>query len=112
MGKRFGWHSGDLTAASLTMNSIGYRVAAGAIPLDGATTLISTVGGANALTLANGIEGQIKVLAMIADAGDGTVTPDNLANGSTILFDDVGDCAILLFINGEWYMLGGTATLA
>ena len=34
---------------------------------------------------------------MVADGGDGTLTPTTFANGSTITFNDVGDSAILVY---------------
>lgn len=74
---------------------------------------ITTGGSAAAVTLVDGMEGQDLVLLMITDGGgDATVTPANLANGSTITFDDAGDSAYLKFTNGAWVFLGGTATLA
>ena len=84
---------------------------AGAVDITYDLTTITTTG-ADALTLADGAEGQRKLLVMIVDAGAGTLTPTNLGNGSTVTFDDVGDCAELIFINSAWYMIGGTAILA
>lgn len=84
---------------------------AGAVDVLSRTTHVITTG-TNALTLADGAEGQQKTLVMITDAGDGTLTPSNLANGTTITFDDVGDSAELFFTNSAWHFMGGTATLA
>ena len=54
--------------------------------------------GANALTLADGTtSGQIKIINMIVDGGDGTLTPTTFANGSTITFDAVGESATLVW---------------
>ena len=49
---------------------------------------------------------------MKTDGGTGTLTPANLGNGTTLTFDDEGDSAHLKFTNGNWYFVGGTATLA
>jgi hypothetical protein len=84
---------------------------AGAVNLTTATTWIVTTG-ADALTLADGTEGQRKFIVMKTDGGAGTLTPSNLGNGTTITFDDVGDSADLLFTNSAWHFMGGTATLA
>jgi hypothetical protein len=84
---------------------------AGAVNITQEITHIVT-DSADALTLADGKEGQRKWIVMKTDAGAGTLTPTNLGNGSTITFDDVGDSADLLFTNGAWHMMGGTATLA
>jgi hypothetical protein len=64
------------------------------------------------LTLADGTEGQEIYLLMTVDLGNAILTPDNLANGSTLTFDDVGDSAHLVFMDGSWVFMGGTATLA
>ena len=84
---------------------------AGAVDVTSAVTHVTTTA-ADALTLADGTSGQRKFIVMIADGGDGTLTPTNLGNGTTITFDDVGDSADLLFTNGAWHFMGGTATLA
>lgn len=84
---------------------------AGAVDVTSSVTHITTTG-ADALTLADGVSGQRKYIVMIADGGAGTLTPTNLGNGTTITFDDVGDSADLLFTNGAWHFMGGTATLA
>ena len=91
--------------------STSSRAGAGAVALTSAICEIAT-DSADALTLADGSEGQHLYLVMITDSGDGTLTPTNLAGGTTITFDDVGDTAHLLFTNAAWYMIGGTATLA
>lgn len=84
---------------------------AGAVNVTSSITHVVTTG-ADALTLADGVEGQRKFIVMKTDGGDGTLTPTNLGNGTTITFDDVGDSADLLFTNAAWHFMGGTATLA
>lgn len=83
----------------------------GAVDLTSDITHIRTTG-VDAFTLADGAIGQSKTLVMETDGGVGTLTPDNLANGTTITFDDVGDSAELVFTNSAWHFMGGTATLA
>lgn len=68
------------------------------------TSTSATTGG-NALTLADGVQGQIKVITMIVDGGDVEVTPDNLAGGTTITFNNVGDVVTLLFTNSNWVII-------
>ena len=77
---------------------------AGAVDVVSAITEITTTG-ANALTMADGVEGQIKFLVMVTDGGDGTLTPTNFGSGSTLTFNDAGDAAICLFTNSKWYLL-------
>ena len=70
---------------------------AGAVDLTNLVTELTTTG-ANALTLANGTtSGQIKIINMIVDGGDGTLTPTTFANGTTITFDAVGESATLVW---------------
>lgn len=87
--------------------------ASGAVDLIHKHTRFDTTGGAIAATLADSHEGHEKFLVMTVDGGtDVTLTPTSLGNGTTITFDDVGDCAHLIFIGAAWHMVGGTATLA
>ena len=70
---------------------------AGAVDLTNLITELTTTG-ANALTLADGTtSGQIKIINMIVDGGDGTLTPVTFANGTTITFDAVGESATLVW---------------
>jgi len=85
---------------------------AGAVNL---TTFITKWGttGAQAGTLADGAEGQIKIIMMDADGGDGTLTPSNFGNGTTITFNDVGDTVALVFLNTDWWLISNNgATIA
>ncbi len=67
----------------------------------GITTAVSTIATTApiALGLANGSTGQLKVITMITDAGDATLTPTTLSGKTTITFDDVGDTVLLMFID-------------
>ena len=70
---------------------------AGAVDLTNLVTELTTTG-ANALTLADGTtSGQVKIVNMIVDGGDGTLTPTTFANGTTITFDAVGESATLVW---------------
>lgn len=95
----------------LPLDSIQEISGPGAIDVTSEITEVTTTGG-DAFTLADGREHQRKFIVMVSDGGIGTLTPSNLGNGTTITFDDVGDCAELLFVGSNWYFLGGTATLA
>ena len=70
---------------------------AGAVDLTNLITELTTTG-TDALTLADGTtSGQIKIVNMIVDGGDGTLTPATFANGTTITFDAVGESATLVW---------------
>ena len=80
--------------------------AAGAVSI---TTTVTTVAssGAIALTIADGIQGQIKVIVFITDGGDATLTPATMNDGTTLTFADAGDSAILMWIGASgWQVIG------
>ena len=69
---------------------------AGAIDVVTGVTEVTTTA-ADALTLANGTVGQIKIIVMKADGGDGTITPVTFAGGTTITMNDAGDSVMLTY---------------
>ena len=79
---------------------------AGAVAITGRIHEITTNGIGNALTLADGAEGQRLTVVYVAEGG-GTdtaiLTPTNLGNGTAVTFNVVGDVADGLFTNGQWY---------
>jgi len=77
----------------------------GAISVTTGVTLITTTG-TDAYTLADGVEGQIKIISMkVKGGGNGTVTPDNFINGTSILFNNVEDTIILLYQSTGWILI-------
>jgi len=77
---------------------------AGAVNLTTLTTKITSTG-ANALTLADGTNGQVKACVMVADGGDATLTPTTKTGFSTIVFNDVGDSVLLQFFTTLGWMV-------
>lgn len=80
----------------------------GAIDLVTQTTKFTSTASGNALTLADGVEGQIKSIVYIAEsagADTGVLTPTNLGAGTTIKFNNVGDSATLQFLGADWWVL-------
>ena len=81
-----------------------------ALSLNTAHSTIVT-SGAQAFTLANGVNGQIKTISMVTDGGDATLTPATLAGGTTIVFNDVGDSVVLIYnTTGGWAVLSNNGT--
>ena len=72
--------------------------AAGAVNITAAITTIAT-SGAIALTLIDGIAGQLKFITMVTQSGTATLTPTTLNGKSTIAFIADGDSVLLLFVN-------------
>ena len=74
----------------------------GEISLDTLVTEITTTATDDAYTLADGVVGQVKIIAMVGDAGDAILTPTTFANGTDITFEDVNDNITLLFTSNGW----------
>lgn len=72
------------------------------------TTSYFTTAAAETATLAAGVEGQIKVFAMVATSGDMVITVTNPGWGGsgTITFDAAGDACTLQYINSKWFCIG------
>jgi len=88
--------NGFIDAASDT------RADAGAVSITTFATKVTTTE-ASAITLADGAKlGQHKLIVLTTDGGDATLTPSNLAGGTTITFADVGDAAWLVWNGSNW----------
>lgn len=95
----------DVTVNDKLIGAVQNLSGAGAVNLtDPITTITST--GTNALTLANGVAGQIKYVVMIVDGGDATLTPTTMLGGTTITFDAVGDACTLVYTSVGWAVAG------
>jgi len=80
-----------------------------AISLTTTSSYIETGASGETATLAAGVDGQLKVLAMTADGGgDMVVTVTNAAWGGSnqITLADVGDGCTLLYVNSKWVCIG------
>ena len=75
------------------------------ISLTDTVTLLVTTGSDQAFSLADGTEGQLKIISMKTDGGDGIVTPANFVNGTRITFNDVEDTVVLLYQTTGWVAL-------
>ena len=76
-----------------------------AISVASSITHINSTAGAHAGSMANGTNGQIKIITMITDEGNSVVTPAALSGYTTITFDDIGDSVTCLFTNGSWVVM-------
>ncbi len=87
------------------VGGVDTRTGPGAISLTTLTTEIVTTGTNDALTLANGTLGQLKILVMKTDGGDGIITPATFANGTNITMDAVLDSVTLVYASTGWVVL-------
>ena len=81
----------------------------GAVNITALTTAFTSTATGNALTLADGAQGQLKTIIYVAEAagGDtGVLTPTNLGSATTITFNAVGDSVILQFAGADWWVVG------
>ena len=66
-------------------------------------------------TLADGVEGQVKVFAMYANGGNLEITVANAGWKSTgpgtITFDNIGESCTLMFINAKWFCIGNNGAV-
>lgn len=76
---------------------------AGAINITTEYTAYTSTGGAQALTLIDGlVAGQRKIITHVVDGGSGVLTPTNLSGGTTITFTTINEEAWLVFDGTDW----------
>ena len=85
-------------------NSVQNISGPGAISVTTGVTFITTTG-TDAYTLADGVEGQLKIIVMKGDGGNATVTPDNLVGYTAIRFNDVEDSVQFLYGSTGWNII-------
>ena len=81
----------------------------GAVNITSLATAFTSTAAGNALTLADGAQGQLKTIIYVAETagGDtGVLTPTNLGSATTITFNAVGDSVILQFAGADWWVVG------
>lgn len=94
------------TGASGTVQALS---GPGAVNITSLATAFTSTGAGNALTLADGAQGQLKTIIYVAEAagGDtGVLTPTNLGSATTITFNAVGDSVTLQFAGTDWWVVG------
>jgi hypothetical protein len=94
------------TGASAAVQSLS---GPGAVNITSLATAFTSTATGNALTLADGAQGQLKTIIYVAEAagGDtGVLTPTNLGSATTITFNAVGDSVTLQFAGTDWWVVG------
>jgi hypothetical protein len=85
---------------------------AGAVNVTDMFTSLTTTGAAQALTLANGTAGQIKIISHVVDGGSAVLTPTTAIGFTTITFTAVGDSATLIYTAAGWAIIGISGAVA
>ena len=75
-------------------------------------TYISNVSNSGNCSIGTGVDGQVKIVIMTANIGGHVVTLQGPNVANDIAFDAAGETATLLYTNGTWYFIGGTATVS
>src|SRR6056300_1823170 len=89
-----------------TMNAVGEIITTTNV------TYISNVSNSGNCSIATGVDGQVKIVIMTANIGGHVVTLQGPNIANDIAFDAAGETATLLYTNGTWYFIGGTATVS
>jgi hypothetical protein len=81
-----------------------------AVEVTGSTTLINATAAGCPVTLADGTDGQVKIIVNTSTAGTNavTITPTNFnVVGTKVNIDAPGLSVILFFKNNKWNIIGG-----
>jgi hypothetical protein len=101
--------TGNQTFSGAVIGAVQALSGPGAVNVTQLTTAFTSTATGNALTLADGVAGQLKTIVYVAEAagGDtGVLTPTNLGSATTITFNAVGDSVTLQFIGADWWVIG------
>ena len=100
--------TGAQTFAGAVVGSVQALSGPGAVNVTTVTTAFTSTGTSDALTLADGVAGQLKAVVYVAETAGtdtGILTPANFGNGSTITFNAVGDSCLLQFLGTDWWVV-------
>ena len=80
-----------------------------AVTLTESTTLVNATAGAAPVTVADGADGQVKIIINKSTSGTNavTITPANFVSGTTVNIDAPGRSVILFFKDSKWNVIGG-----
>ena len=79
-----------------------------AVDVTSAVTEINATSATHSCALADGSDGQVKIIVNTSTSGTNaiTITPANFSN-TTITLDAPGESAVCIFKNSKWYVIGG-----
>jgi len=96
-------------------NNTAEDLASGAAASLATTVSYFSTAASETATLAAGVAGQIKTLAMYADLGDMVITVTNAgwktSGTGTVTFDTIGDACTLQYINNKWFCIGNNGAV-
>ena len=79
-----------------------------AVDVTSAVTEINATSATHTCAMADGSDGQIKIVVNVSSSGTNaiTITPANFSNTAFVL-NAIGETAVCLFKNSKWYVIGG-----
>jgi hypothetical protein len=101
--------TGDQTFSNALISAVESLVGPGAVGITEITTAFTSTGTGDALTLADGVAGQLKTIVYVAEAAGadtGVLTPTTPLGYSTITFNDIGDSVTLQYFTQGWAVIG------
>ena len=98
--------TGDVFASNQTLSG------AGAVNTTDMLTSLTSTGAAQALTLANGTVGQLKIITHVVDGGSAVLTPTTKIGFTTITFTGVGESAMLVYTSAGWAIVALNGAVA
>jgi hypothetical protein len=98
--------TGDIFASNQALSG------AGAVNITDMLTSLTTTGAAQALTLADGTVGQIKIISHVVDGGSAVLTPTTKIGFTTITFTGVGESAMLVYTATGWAIVALNGAVA
>ena len=101
--------TGDQTFSGNIVGAIQDLTGPGAVNVTQVTTAFTSTGTGDALTLADGVAGEIKTVVYVAETAlldTGVLTPATPLGYATITFTNVGDSATLQYFTQGWAVIG------
>jgi hypothetical protein len=100
-------NTGEISIKGSLFVSTNTLSGAGAVPITKDTTKLTSSGASQALTLANGTDGQIKRIIHDVDGGSMVLTPTTKTGFSTVTFTNAGDSVTLEYVTTRgWIVVG------
>tara|TARA_Y100000389_G_scaffold201940_1_gene245913 strand:- start:3663 stop:4121 length:459 start_codon:yes stop_codon:yes gene_type:complete len=92
-----------------TSQSVTASGSSTAVTLTQSVTEVSANSAAETLTIADGSDGQIKIILDTSTSGTQvvTITPTNLRGYTSVLLNAPGESVTLIFKNSNWNIIGG-----
>ncbi len=99
--------TGDILYAA--PGAVDYAAGPGALPITHVQITLASQGGAEALSIPDGVPGQILQINHDDDGGNSVVTPDTATGYTSIDLADAGDMVTFMFVDTVGWIILGTA---